>query len=304
MNIALITITYNDNCRFKEWVSHYQEYKDELYMHIIVDNNSSENYQKLLKESFPNSIIIELGYNGGCTAAYNAGIKYALEDPQVDAISLMGNDIKVPTGNMTKLYKFLMSDPSFSFVFPIILNPEDDPAGIIKKYGQTYNKDIMAQIPMICNKRIEDLPNYLISGCGPGGCNLAKRSFYEISGLQDEKMFMYSDEVDTAIRAAKHGLVFATTKDVLAWHLHINEPGKKHRNPMAAYLMSRNHIYLARKHFDRKTILSIFISEQKNGFHQLIIAILKKQGKEGRAYAYGTLRGSFAGLFNIMKNCF
>ena len=303
MKIALITITYNDDCRFKEWVDHYQEYKDELYLHIIVDNNSSENYQRLLKESFPDSVIIELGYNGGCTAAYNAGIKYALENPQVDAISLMGNDIKVPTGNMTKLYDFLMSTPNYSFVYPIILHP-GEPDGIAWEYGQTYDKQKMQPYAIIRNSKISDLPEFLIAESGPGGCNLAKRSFYEINGLQDEKMFMYSDEMDTAIRAAKNGLVFATTKNIFAWHLHINEPGKKQRNPMSAYLMARNHIYLARKHFGRKTMLKTFGKEFKKSLHSLILSIYKGDCKEGIKYSWNMLKGSFAGLFNNMKNDF
>ena len=42
MNVAAITITYNDDYKFTEWLGHYQEYKDELYLHIVVDNHSCE----------------------------------------------------------------------------------------------------------------------------------------------------------------------------------------------------------------------------------------------------------------------
>ena len=66
MNIAAITITYNDGYKFKEWVEHYQEYKSELYLHIIVDNGSEDEYMAQLKSTFTDSIIIERGKNGGC----------------------------------------------------------------------------------------------------------------------------------------------------------------------------------------------------------------------------------------------
>ena len=95
MNIAAITITYNDGYKFKEWVEHYQEYKSELYLHIIVDNGSEDEYMAQLKSTFTDSIIIERGKNGGCTHAYNDGIRYALNDKHVDAIMLIGNDIKL-----------------------------------------------------------------------------------------------------------------------------------------------------------------------------------------------------------------
>ena len=58
MNIAAITITYNDEFKFKEWCDHYEKYKEELYLHIIIDNNSTDDYLKKVKSYFNNSIII------------------------------------------------------------------------------------------------------------------------------------------------------------------------------------------------------------------------------------------------------
>lgn len=53
MNVAAITITYNDDYKFTEWLGHYQEYKDELYLHIVVDNHSCEEYASKLRTFFP-----------------------------------------------------------------------------------------------------------------------------------------------------------------------------------------------------------------------------------------------------------
>lgn len=52
MNVAAITITYNDDYKFTEWLGHYQEYKDELYLHIVVDNHSCEEYASKLRTFF------------------------------------------------------------------------------------------------------------------------------------------------------------------------------------------------------------------------------------------------------------
>ena len=98
MNVAAITITYNDDYKFTEWLGHYQEYKDELYLHIVVDNHSCEEYASKLRTFFPCSKIIRRSSNGGCTYAYNDGIKVALADKNVDAILLIGNDIRLPAG--------------------------------------------------------------------------------------------------------------------------------------------------------------------------------------------------------------
>lgn len=94
MKIAAVTLTRNDDFRLVPWKMYFQDYKDELYEHIVVDNGSTPEYQRKLREAFPDSTHIELGYNGGCTGAYNAGIRHALQNPEIDTVMLIGNDIK------------------------------------------------------------------------------------------------------------------------------------------------------------------------------------------------------------------
>lgn len=95
MKIAAITITYNDDYKFREWCIYYNEYKSEIDLHIIVDNGSEQQYLKQVKSFFTDSIIIERKTNGGCTGAYNNGLKMALEREDIDAILLIGNDIRL-----------------------------------------------------------------------------------------------------------------------------------------------------------------------------------------------------------------
>ena len=300
MNIAMITMTRNDDCRFCEWKEHYEEYKGDVYLHIIVDNGSTEEYQKKLHNTFPESIIIELGYNGGCTAAYNAGIKYALNDPDVDAISLIGNDIKIPPQDLSTLYDILYSDDSYGMVAPVLLNR----SGTIDCYGETLNRKNMDLKVLNKNLSIEDVPAILFSDTLPGGCNLAKRTFYENVGLQDEKFFMYADEVDMGIRGERLGFKFVSTTKAVSWHMHINEPGKVNRNPMAAYLMGRNHIYLARKLFGRKEVFYTVIDRFKGASILFMSAIKHRKVKEEFNYAWAFTKGIFAGIRGDMKNNF
>ena len=54
---------------------------------------------------------------------------------------------------------------------------------------------------------------------------MASREYYEKVGLQDEKLFMYFDEIDTAIRTKKNGYKIAVLSNVYVWHWHINQFG-------------------------------------------------------------------------------
>ena len=276
MKIAVISVTYNDGYKFQEWYDHYLEYKDDIYLHIIVDNGSTSEYLDLVKQKFSESKIIQLGYNGGSTAAYNAGIEYALADKEVDAIALIGNDIRLETSSLLVLYDLLYSDVTYGMAAPILLNPSKT----IACYGEQLDRRNMNLKALNTNLSLEEVPDLLISDTLPGGCNMAKREFYEKVGLQDEKFFMYADEVDMGIRGERAGYKFVFTNKIVSWHMHINPPGQANRNPMAAYLMGRNHIYLARKLFGRKEVFHTVMHRLKTAAVFFLSCLKHHKNKE------------------------
>lgn len=300
--IAVITVTRNDGFKLKEWYEHYLEYKDDVFLHIIVDNDSNPVYFEEYKKLFSESVIIELGYNGGSTAAYNAGIKYALNDPKVDAISLIGNDIKMPRGTLPELYKLLQSDKSYGMVAPVLINKDSDQ--IVDCYGEILNRKNMNLVVLNNRANVSTLPDILVSDTLPGGCNLSSREFYEKVGLQDENFFMYADEVDMGIRGERLGFKFVSTTKAKAWHMHINEPGAVNRNPMAAYLMGRNHIYLAKKLFGKKEVFCTIVHRLKSAAIFFISCVKHNKKKEDYRYAWAFTKGVLAGIRGDMTNNF
>jgi GT2 family glycosyltransferase len=299
MKVAAIVITFNDDFRFKEWVEHHQLYKDELYMHIIVDNDSKPGYLQMVEHTFSDSHIIRRTSNGGCTGAYNDGIRFALSYPEVDAIMLIGNDIKLEKGGVTKLYKHLYSNTQYGMVGPILLKKDSE---LVEVYGANINTKTLAFEHQYANVPLSCVSNEIvISDSLPGGMNMAKRNFYEIVGLQDEYLFMYSDEVDIGIRAKKHNLLMVATKSVLSWHQHINLNHSSVRNPLVGYLIARNEIYLAKKHFGFGTICNTVWYGIKRAIIFNAGAWLKRKTYEDKRYCWYYVLGIFAGLFNISK---
>lgn len=295
MKIAAITITYNDAYKFNEWCSHYEEYKEDIDLNIIVDNGSKLEYLNLVKQYFKDSIIIERETNGGCTGAYNNGIRHALTDHDIDAIMLIGNDIKLKKGSISKLYKFLYSNSGFGMVAPILLGKDSE---IVDDFGCTITKTLFMK-PFDVGKHIKDVQKTEREvESVTGGMNLAKREFYEKVGLQDENLFMYSDEIDMAIRAKKAGFKMAVTSEVKSWHQHINPLNRQIRLPYSSYLIGRNKIYIARKHYGRTKALIQLL------YHLYIFAIgffkniYKKHNRQDRIFF---LKGTFSGFFNKMS---
>lgn len=246
MKIAGVTMTYNDGYKIKEWKSHYNIYRKELDYYVIVDNGSSKEYIETIKETFPNEIVIERGTNGGCTAAYNDGIKHILENTDADAIVILGNDVKTSEGCLTEMYKYLQEHNDVGIVSTAILHIDSD---ILDNFGHSISYlGIIKELDH--GKRISEITEKSrLTELVTGGFYMATRAYYEKVGLQDEKLFMYSDEIDTAIRTKKCDYKIAVLSNVYAWHWHINQPGRISRKPASDYLVSRNRVYIARKHF-------------------------------------------------------
>lgn len=294
MHIALISITYNDDYKFKEWVQHYSEHKNDIYMHIIVDNGSEQAYLNQVKEAFPDSKLIERSSNGGCTGAYNDGIRFALADPKVDAIMLLGNDIRIV--EIQKLYQFLYSDDSYGMVAPVLLFK--DTLDVVEDYGCEVNSFLNLVPSFIQQKLSDQMPISRIVSAVTGGMNIAKRAFYEKVGLQDENLFMYSDEVDMSIRANNAGFKLAVTKNVLSWHQHINPNHSNSRKSFSQYLIRRNKIYLGYKHFGATKALYIFIYQL---FFWPYVSIFYIKNKDYKSILFYIL-GNLAGILKVISN--
>lgn len=298
MKIASITVYCNEDFRLNNWVTYYQEYKNEIYKHIIINNGSDDDTNKL-NSLFPDSTIL-FSSNKALTASYNIGLREALSHQEIDAIMLIGNDIKILKGNVSKLYKFLKSNPLYGMVAPVILAKDSD---MIEIFGAVINKKNLSFIHQKRGLHIKEVnEDFVVTDSVPGGMNLASREFYEKVGLQDENLFMYSDEIDTGIKAKKHNFLLASTKNVITWHQHTNKSNALTRDPKTAYLIGRNEIYLARKYFGIRVVFSTAILRFKRSIRLLLAVYLKNMTLDNKEYANNYLKGVFAGLFNRMNS--
>ncbi len=295
MRIAAVTIAYNDHYKIREWRSHYEEYRDEIFRHIIVDNGSDPDFSELLDALFPDSIIIKRAANMGTTAAYNEGIRYALEDDEVDSLLLIGNDIRLPSGNLSILHKVLFDRASCGAIMPILFSKDSD---LIESYGAEINRMLfLSQAHR--NEKIRDaLPEIREVGAVVGGIHLAKRGTYETIGLQDERLFMYGDEIDMGLRMAVTDVKAMATRRAVAWHQHISPTGSSCRERYAVFLIRRNNIYLAYKHFGFPRALAVFFTLMART-PVMAAAFLKKRAPGHIRYYW---LGCICGICRIRKN--
>ena len=124
MKIASITVFCNEDFRLNDWVNYYSEYKGDISLHVIVNNGRKEDTQ-MLKKTFPASIVLESD-GGNFLRACNTGMKYVLEDKEIDAILQVTNDVKFEGGAIKKMYDVLYSDCKLAIVGPVLLKKDSN----------------------------------------------------------------------------------------------------------------------------------------------------------------------------------
>lgn len=297
MKIASITVYCNEYFRLESWYSYYTDYATTIYKHIII-NNGEKSDTPVLKNKFPNSIVL-FSESKALTSSYNLGIKHALEDSDVDSIMLIGNDIKIDIQNVVKLHNFLFSSQDLGMVAPVLFKKDSE---IIEVFGAEINYKNLKYKHLHVGESLQYIKyNTYICDSVPGGMNLAKRSFYEVLGLQDENLFMYADEIDTGIKAKKKNIKISSTLDCVSWHQHVDKSKHKIRSPLAGFLKGRNSIYLAHKHFNFLILLKSFSVWFIEAIRINLSAWIKNKSIDHKKYCYYFLMGTIFGLFRIKR---
>ncbi len=293
MNLATITLFCRERFRLDAWRHYVDEYQDGIALHVIVNNGDPADTE-LLKERFPDSMVLE-SPTSNMMASYNLALKEILKHPEIDAIGQIVNDIRIEDGGIRKLYDILFGQVDCFAVSPVLLEKDSD---VIDCFGCSVNRKTFQFVHLDAGASLAEVPIETKQvDALPAGVFIAKRTFYERYGIQDEALNMYADEIDMALRVKKVGLRMMASSEIRAWHQHVNASGRPQRNARASYLMGRNAVYLAGKHFSSWRRLVVFLYHVYRGIDEFRSALF--HGKRDGSYAFGQaiICGAWDGLF-------
>ena len=176
-----------------------QTYKD--FKVIVVDDGSTDGTSDMIKEEFPETIILYGDGNLFWTKATNMGIRYALEHGATYVMCL--NDDTVPFENyMEKMMHWAKVKPQG------VIHAMDYDFDTKKPYygGERHNWKTNKTVHLL-----DILPEEMQHGLhevthGPGRGLLIPRIVFEKAGLFEEKKLPhYGADYDFTFQAAKHG---------------------------------------------------------------------------------------------------
>lgn len=213
--ISVIFPTYNGwadtkNCLKSLEQVNYPKKKIEI---MVVDNHSSDNTSKLIKQHFPKVIIFEMPANLG----YSKAVNVAIRKSKADYILLTNNDVYFDQDYFTEMVALAETDPKIGILGGMVLRSKSKVFSI-NQNNLAFNG--LKINPYIAYRQY-DLDNLdQIRECDivPSGGFFVRASVFKKIGLLDEGFFLYFEDVDFCIRAKKSGFKVMFNPKAISYH--------------------------------------------------------------------------------------
>jgi GT2 family glycosyltransferase len=193
--------------------------------------------------AYPAVHTLPLVENRGYAGNNNAGITWALERG-AEWVLVLNEDTVLAPDCVARLVEAGESDPRNGMVGPTVLH-FDEPT-VIQSAGGSLSP---LWVPRHRGQDEADTGQFTapapvdwLSGCGI----LVRRSLIEQVGLLDERFFIYWEEVDWCLRAARAGWRLLHAPQARLWHKGVQRQYRP--APSVTYYSTRNRLLLLAKH--------------------------------------------------------
>lgn len=213
---------------------------------LVVDNGSDDEPLSALSREFPWCHGVRIASNGGPAAGNNTGIEHALGQG-ADWVLLLNNDTAVAPELVDRLVEAALAHPQFKVIGPVI-NYMEEPA-VVMTDGCIFNDPASPgffqrkPVPLTRASPPTITEVDVVNGC----CMMVAAPVFRRIGYFDERFFIYHDETDFCLRAARAGFRCGVIGDQLVWHKgssSFQRTGKR----LQRYHDARNLALLLRKH--------------------------------------------------------
>ena len=204
MKISISLVTYNNSKVIEKCINSIFNITNNIdFETIIIDNNSSDNTVKIIKNNFKNVKLIKNNRNIGFGAAHNIAIKLGRGKYHL----VLNPDIIFTENSIEKLLNFMEENPDVGLVSPKIIFPDGTTQYLCKRLPCLFDLGIRRFTPgfiqnMFKNRigyfemretgynKIMDVP-YL-----SGSFMLFRKNILEKIRGFDENYFMYFEDAD------------------------------------------------------------------------------------------------------------
>ena len=244
--------------------------------------------------NFRDITLIKNDKNYGFAEGNNIGIRYGLNNLDLDYILLLNNDTVVDHNFLGELIKISESNPHIGFVSPKTYYYDfNNKQNVINFAGGSLNM-FKGQSQSIGVNEVDNGQYDQIKTVeyGEGSCLLIKREVLEKIGLFDTKYFAYWEEADLCTRGNKAGYMSVYVPKAKIWH----KVSASTDDPTKLYYYTRNKFWFMQKYANRieyTSFIALFF-----GFYfwnltcrYIIYGLYKRSLKHNNYFLKGIIKG-------------
>jgi GT2 family glycosyltransferase len=203
MDVSIIILNYKSRGLLKQCLRGLLTLSvDFQYEIIVVDNNSGDGTDEMMRREFPAVLFFQAGENRGFAAGNNLGIKHA----QGRYFLIMNPDISILNNTLEKMFSFMERHDRVGIAAPKLLNPDGSTQTSCRRFPSPsiifLRRTPFGKLPS-AEKRLRhylmldvEHDNNMYVDWVLGACMLVRRAAMERVGMMDERFFLYFEDVD------------------------------------------------------------------------------------------------------------
>ena len=186
---------------------------------VIVDNGSSDDSVARARDRFPGVECLELGENLGFGRALNRAVSELPGDPVI----FLNNDVECEAGFLERLLG--AASHGAEMVAGVLV--QADRPNLIDSAGVVVEGDTLLAFDYLHGESTDVLDQAPPPLAPCGGAALFRRDAFESLKGFDERIFIYLEDVDLALRAAATGMSCLLARDARARHAYSASLGSR-----------------------------------------------------------------------------
>ena len=264
VKLSIVIVNYNSSNLLKRCLtSLYQSNPSTPFEVLVVDNGSADNSAGMVKEEFPQVMLIENRENLG----FARGNNQASQRCRGELILFLNPDTVILPGSIDTLVEVMQKEKGVGILGCRLLNEDGTLQLSWGRMVNLTNEFWQRFISRRYEKGSRLIKHYIQRKSGQphhphwvtGACMLTRRDALEAVGYFDQNFFMFLEDVDLCHRVRKRGWEVLYTPSAEVIHLRGKSMETNPKKAMKAYRKSQ--LYFYRKHYGRArwTILRLYL---------------------------------------------
>jgi len=259
IDLSIVIVNWNTKDLLPQCLKSFDQASDRLKMEVfVVDNGSVDRSVELVREKFPEVIVIQNPMNLGFAKANNQAMKRS----KGKYILLLNPDTQVKHVAIERLLSFMDTHLDSGMAGAQLLNSDGSKQNSIANFPslatELLNKSLLRWFfPKIFPGKERNISEPIEVDSIIGACMMVRREAMEQVGLLDEDYFLFLEETDWCYRMKKAGWKVYHVPQAEVYHFKGKSAEKDKKRAKVEYYRSRYQFFKKHKENVQRLVLLI-----------------------------------------------